>query len=99
MAAAEAVPRTDCSATPEGRLRLCPWGAGIATRALKDGLSSAPWAPAVEDDSLLDEEADIPETGHLNEQGEMVRPWCPATRILEHREMVSGLALPGVSVQ
>jgi protein TilB len=53
----------------------------------------------VEDDSLLDEEADIPETGHLNEQGEMVRPWCPATRILEHREMVSGLALPGVSVQ
>ena len=28
----------------------------------------------------------IAETGYRDETGEMRRPWCPATRILEHRE-------------
>eukprot|EP00873_Tetraselmis_striata_P023990 jgi/Tetstr1/444254/TSEL_032147.t1 len=41
-------------------------------------------AAAVEDDYDLDE--DIEEVGTLNENGEMVRPWCRETRILEHRE-------------
>ena len=38
----------------------------------------------VEDDSL--EAGDIAETGYQDETGEMKRPWCPATRILEYRE-------------
>ena len=37
----------------------------------------------VEDDSLND---DIAETGYRDDSGDMRRPWCPATRILEHRE-------------
>lgn len=38
----------------------------------------------VEDDSLGSE--DIAETGYQDETGEMRRPWCPATRLLEYRE-------------
>ena len=38
----------------------------------------------VEDDSLGSE--DIAETGYQDDTGEMRRPWCPATRLLEHRE-------------
>ena len=38
----------------------------------------------VEDDSLSFQE--IAETGYRDEAGDMRRPWCPATRILEHRE-------------
>ena len=29
---------------------------------------------------------EVPETGYIDDNGEMRRPWCPATRILEHRE-------------
>eukprot|EP00967_Tisochrysis_lutea_P124846 scaffold209163_cov18-Tisochrysis_lutea.AAC.1 len=45
----------------------------------------------VEDDSLLyDENGEIKETGYLDEEtGEMKRPWCPATRILDHIENVA----------
>ncbi len=32
----------------------------------------------------------VPETGYVDEAGELRRPWCPATRILEHREQVGG---------
>ena len=39
----------------------------------------------MEDDSLLDAEQ-IEETGFIDEDGQLKRPWCPATRILEHRE-------------
>lgn len=42
-------------------------------------------AAQVEDDSLSSD--DIAETGYQDESGEMRRPWCPATRILEHREL------------
>lgn len=38
----------------------------------------------MEDDG--DEDAEIAETGYRDADGEMRRPWCPATRILEHRE-------------
>lgn len=38
----------------------------------------------VEDDSLASD--NIPETGYQDETGQMKRPWCPATRLLEHRE-------------
>eukprot|EP00192_Tetraselmis_astigmatica_P004398 CAMPEP_0117686704 /NCGR_PEP_ID=MMETSP0804-20121206/22631_1 /TAXON_ID=1074897 /ORGANISM="Tetraselmis astigmatica, Strain CCMP880" /LENGTH=429 /DNA_ID=CAMNT_0005498493 /DNA_START=619 /DNA_END=1908 /DNA_ORIENTATION=+ len=41
-------------------------------------------AAEVEDDGLFDEE--IEEVGVQDENGEMVRPWCRETRILEHRE-------------
>lgn len=45
-------------------------------------------AAGVEDDGeVLDEE--VAETGYVDEQGQLRRPWCPQTRILEHREMVS----------
>ncbi|CAD7698076.1 unnamed protein product, partial [Ostreobium quekettii] len=43
-------------------------------------------AAAVEDDSLLAEDAEIEETGYMDENGEMMRPWCPKTRILDYRE-------------
>lgn len=49
-------------------------------------------ATEVEDDSLLDETKEIPETGYLDEKGEMRRPWCPETRVLEHRESVCSLS-------
>lgn len=45
-------------------------------------------AAGVEDDGDTDEQQDVAETGYVDEQGELRRPWCPATRILEHREMV-----------
>lgn len=47
-------------------------------------------AGVVEDDSiaaLYAEGAEVPETGYVDENGELKRPWCPATRILDHREM------------
>ncbi len=50
-------------------------------------------ALTVEDDSLYEEGAEIPETGYVDEKGELRRPWCAATRILEHREMVGGVGL------
>ncbi|GMH38661.1 hypothetical protein BSKO_06545 [Bryopsis sp. KO-2023] len=43
-------------------------------------------AAEVEDDSLLDEDSETLETGYVDENGEIRRPWCRATRILEHRE-------------
>ena len=46
-------------------------------------------AAFVEDDSMFDEHGEVKETGHVDEKGEMRRPWCAATRILEHRETVS----------
>lgn len=44
-------------------------------------------AAGVEDDGDQDTE-EVAETGYVDEQGELRRPWCPQTRILEHREMV-----------
>lgn len=45
----------------------------------------------VEDDSLLDAQ-EIPETGYVDESGQLRRPWCPATRILDHREAAAEAA-------
>ncbi|EFN55740.1 hypothetical protein CHLNCDRAFT_52395 [Chlorella variabilis] len=42
-------------------------------------------AAQVEDDSLLDAQH-IPETGVVGQDGQLRRPWCPATRVLEQRE-------------
>eukprot|EP00775_Hariotina_reticulata_P002455 gene2455-2758_t len=45
-------------------------------------------AAGVEDDSLsLEEGQEVAETGYVDEQGQLRRPWCPQTRVLEHREM------------
>lgn len=44
-------------------------------------------AAGVEDDSSTPD-GEVAETGFVDEAGELRRPWCPATRILEHREMV-----------
>jgi protein TilB len=44
-------------------------------------------AAGVEDDSSIPD-GEVAETGFVDEAGELRRPWCPATRILEHREMV-----------
>jgi protein TilB len=48
-------------------------------------------AAACEDDGGAEEGvgAEVEETGFVDENGELRRPWCPATRILEHREAVS----------
>ncbi|KAG1680975.1 hypothetical protein FOA52_009934 [Chlamydomonas sp. UWO 241] len=43
-------------------------------------------AALIEDDSIFDDNGEVKETGYVDEKGEMRRPWCPATRILEHRE-------------
>uniref|UniRef100_A0A383WCJ9 Dynein axonemal assembly factor 11-like CS domain-containing protein n=1 Tax=Tetradesmus obliquus TaxID=3088 RepID=A0A383WCJ9_TETOB len=43
-------------------------------------------AAGVEDDSSIPD-GEVAETGFVDEAGELRRPWCPATRILEHREM------------
>jgi protein TilB len=52
-------------------------------------------AAGVEDDSSTPD-GEVAETGFMDEAGELRRPWCPATRILEHREMVRGRsAVPG----
>jgi hypothetical protein len=49
-----------------------------------------PISAQVEDDSLFDENGEVRETGTLDEEtGEVRRPWCPATRILDHLENVS----------
>lgn len=45
-------------------------------------------AAFVEDDSMFDENGEVKETGYVDENGELRRPWCAATRILEHREQV-----------
>ncbi|GLC45709.1 hypothetical protein PLESTB_001314000 [Pleodorina starrii] len=75
IAAAQALP--DLEAALLGELRA----EGVDVQA----------AGAVEDDSLYDETGaavqDVPETGYLDDKGELVRPWCPATRLLEHREL------------
>ncbi|MEW5298245.1 MAG: hypothetical protein WDW36_001390 [Sanguina aurantia] len=42
-------------------------------------------AAAVEDDGVEGSE-EVVETGWVDEKGEVRRPWCAATRILEHRE-------------
>jgi hypothetical protein len=39
--------------------------------------------------------AEVPETGYVDESGELRRPWCPATRVLEHREAVRGWGWQG----
>lgn len=41
---------------------------------------------------MYDENGEVKETGFLDEEtGEMKRPWCPATRILDHIENVSAV--------
>jgi protein TilB len=45
-------------------------------------------AAGVEDDGDSQDD-EVAETGYVDEQGQLKRPWCPQTRILEHREMVS----------
>ena len=41
----------------------------------------------VEDDGLDVEYGEIEETGFVGDDGELRRPWCPETRVLDHREM------------
>lgn len=55
-------------------------------------------AAGVEDDGDV-QEGEVAETGYVDEQGELRRPWCPQTRILEHREMVSSCGLWQTRVQ
>ncbi|KAI8467228.1 MAG: hypothetical protein J3K34DRAFT_454530 [Monoraphidium minutum] len=45
-----------------------------------------PDAAAAAEDDGGEGGGDVAETGVVDEGGEMRRPWCPATRILEHRE-------------
>jgi protein TilB len=45
-------------------------------------------AASVENDGQELQDAEVAETGYVDEHGELRRPWCPQTRILEHREMV-----------
>ena len=54
-------------------------------------LRPPPTAAQVEDDSLLDAD-EIPEPGFVDDSGQLRRPWCPATRILDHREAAAEAA-------
>jgi len=55
-------------------------------------------ARACEDDGRDDAlGGEVAETGRVDDKGELRRPWCPATRILEHREAVSGCTCVGCS--
>lgn len=48
-----------------------------------------PATESCEDDGSEAFEGEVAESGYVDEAGELRRPWCPATRILEHREAVS----------
>lgn len=67
--------------------------AALLAELAAEGVDAAA-AEACEDDGSPDltelPEGAIPETGYVDEAGELRRPWCPATRILEHREAVGG---------
>lgn len=54
-------------------------------------------AAGVEDDGDV-QDGEVAETGYVDEKGELKRPWCPQTRILEHREMVSSSGQHGLCV-
>lgn len=43
----------------------------------------------LKDIRLLEEGMEVEETGSYDDNGEFKRPWCPETRILEHRETVN----------
>ncbi|CAL8462504.1 g2037 [Coccomyxa elongata] len=77
--------------TPEERIQaeemLPTLQHSLRAELLSEGIDPDSVALSVEDDSLHDAKT-IPETGFMGEDGEMKRPWCPATRILEHREMM-----------
>ncbi|KAK9906468.1 hypothetical protein WJX75_002442 [Coccomyxa subellipsoidea] len=51
----------------------------LRAELLAEGIDPDSGAHMVEDDSLHNAET-IPEIGHVGEDGEMRRPWCPATR-------------------
>eukprot|EP00884_Botryococcus_braunii_P011116 jgi/Botrbrau1/20004/Bobra.200_1s0011.1 len=74
--------------TPSERIRAlqvhAELQAQLRTELLAEGVDLEQ-ASAVEDDSFADCDA-IPETGYVDEHGEVRRPWCPATRWLEHKE-------------
>ncbi|KAL6760650.1 hypothetical protein V8C86DRAFT_2549518 [Haematococcus lacustris] len=62
--------------------------AQLRAAVIEQGLDPDLVSKQVEDDSLYDEEGKVKETGSLDEvSGEMRRPWCPATRLLDHMEM------------
>lgn len=65
-------------------LQICPLNTWPAQRTVLLLLIDVLVNVQVEDDSLGS--GDIAETGYQDETGEMRRPWCPATRLLEHRE-------------
>lgn len=71
----------------EAEQRLPELEVQLRQQLIKEGVDPD-IAAQVEDDSLLyDENGEIKETGYLDEEtGEMKRPWCPATRILDHIE-------------
>jgi protein TilB len=59
----------------------------LASELLADGVDLQAAADIEDDGDLQNQE--VAETGYVDEQGQLRRPWCPQTRILEHREMVS----------
>ncbi|CAG9467552.1 unnamed protein product [Pedinophyceae sp. YPF-701] len=50
-----------------------------------DGIDPEEWLRV--DNQGPEDDEEVAETGVLGEDGQMKRPWCPATRVLEHREM------------
>lgn len=42
-------------------------------------------------ETRIDASGPIKETGTIDRDGSLKRPWCPETRILEHREAVGYL--------
>eukprot|EP00887_Chlorella_sp_A99_P007514 scaffold2.g7514.t1 len=84
-AAAAALPRLSAELAAAAEAELAALGGAEAAAAL--GLDCGDG-----DSPLLVDREHIPETGRSDEQGEMRRPWCPATRVLEHREHAAAVA-------
>ena len=61
--------------------------ARLLQERIAEGIDPQEAALADNQEEDEDEDAEIAETGYWDEEkGEMMRPWCPETRILEHRE-------------
>lgn len=61
--------------------------ARLLQELIAEGIDPQEAARADNQEEDEDEDAEIAETGYWDEEkGEMMRPWCPETRILEHRE-------------
>lgn len=78
--------------TPSERIAAGQAAPSLAVRLREELAGEGVDAGALgwEDDGAGGGGGEVEETGCVGEDGQLRRPWCPATRILEHREQVRG---------